>query len=85
MINSCLCYDGIQGFWKEHDSWFEGRTSYAATFVKELGLSRVQELVKEQEEDFSKAVVRRGVHTDSEGVTYNSIIWEDDLVHCARG
>ena len=78
MINSCLVYDGIAGFWKEYE-WRSGKDkSYAAPYIRELGLSRVQELVAEQEADFAKAKVFRDVFTDSEGVTYNSVRWGDE-------
>ena len=29
MINSCLCYGGIEGFWKKFDGFPEGWHSYA--------------------------------------------------------
>lgn len=77
MINSCLVYGGINGFWEECD-WRFGDKSYAAPYVRALGLERVKELVSEQETDFSKAKVYRGVFTDSEGVTYSSIRWGDE-------
>ena len=78
MINSCLCYGGIQGFWREYDYRPPNEKSYAAPYIKQLGLHRVQELVKEQEEDFRKAFVFRDVLTDSEGVTYSTILWADE-------
>lgn len=77
MINSCLVYEGINGFWREHE-WRFGDKSYAAPHVRALGLERVKELVAEQEADFAKAKVSRDVFTDSEGVTYNSIRWDDE-------
>ncbi len=78
MINSCLVYGGIDEFWKE-SVWRDPKDpSYAARYVKALGLKRVKELVAEQEADFAKATVYRGYYTDSEGVTYNSILWGDE-------
>ena len=78
MINSCLCYSGIESFWHV-DPWRWGEyKSYAARHVAALGMERVKEIVKEQEEDFARAVVLRNVHTDSEGCTYNSIRWADE-------
>ena len=35
-------------------------------------------LAKEQKFDISQATIHRGVHTDSEGLTYNSITWADE-------
>ena len=77
MINSCLVYEGIDGFWRECE-WRFGDKSYAASHVRVLGLERVKELVAEQEADFAKAKVARDVFTDSEGVTYNSVRWGDE-------
>lgn len=77
MINSCLCYDGIQSFWDECD-WRIGDKSYAAPYIKKLGASRVRELVAEQTIDFERATIHLNVFTDDEGLTYNSIQWRDD-------
>ena len=40
---------------------------------------RIIELVKEQQSDFAKAVVKSGVYTDYEGCTYNSCVWADEM------
>ena len=56
MINSCLCYGGISGFWAESKWRFGPDKSYAAPHVRKLGLDRVKELVAEQEADFSRHV-----------------------------
>lgn len=77
MINSCLTYGGIRGFWEECE-WRWGDKSYAAPHVRALGLERVEQLVAEQEADFAKAVVSYDVFTDSEGITYNSVRWGDE-------
>lgn len=77
MINSCLCYGGISGFWSEH-SWCRPDQTYADKYVRSLGLERVKQIVAEQEADFAKATVIRDSYTDSEGCTYNSIIWGDE-------
>lgn len=77
MVNSCLCYGSIKDFWEECP-WRWGDKSYAASHIRKLGMERVKEIVKEQEADFAKAIVRRNVFTDSEGVTYNSILWADE-------
>lgn len=81
MMNSCLAYGGMKDFWRRHDSLFapgEVNCGYADRHVEELGLKRVRELEREQEEDFAKAKLRRNTYTDSEGVTYNTIIWGDE-------
>jgi len=79
MINSCLCYGGIADFWRECEWRFGQDKSYAAPHIRELGLARVKELVAEQERDFAAAKLYRDVFTDSEGVTYNSIVWADEF------
>ena len=68
MINSCLCYG--QDFLN---------SEYKDSYIEELGKERVIELYNEQKEDFSKAKVLYNVHEDSEGCSYNSIIWADEL------
>lgn len=68
MINSCLCYG---------HSFIESR--YSEVYIKELGKERVVELYNEQKADFDKATVFRNVYEDNEGVSYNSIKWEDEL------
>ena len=69
MINSCLIYGEMSAFY----------TRYGVQYRVELGERRVSELIYEQEQDFKKAVVNRNVHTDSEGCSYNSIVWADEL------
>jgi len=68
MINSCLCYGS---------SFFESR--YSDPYIQELGRERVLELYNEQKVDFDKAIVLHNVYEDSEGVSYNSIKWEDEI------
>lgn len=76
MVNSCLCYGGIEDFWYKP----EWRDSYAHDYVRKLGRARVKEICKEQQEDIARARILRNVHTDSEGCSYNSIIWADEEV-----
>lgn len=68
MINSCLCY----GY-----DFIDSR--YSMPYIQKLGNTRVMELYNEQKEDFSKAKVLKNVYEDGEGVSYNSIQWEDEL------
>ena len=84
MINSCLCYGTISlcygtmsHFWEEK-TWGDGKP-LADRYVAKLGVTRVREICKEQEEDFARAVVLRNVYTDSDGLSYNSIVWADEL------
>ena len=76
MVNSCLCYGSIEDFWRKP----EWRDSYAARHVRALGRARVAEICKEQQEDIARARILRNVFTDSEGCSYNSIIWADEEV-----
>lgn len=81
MVNSCLVYHGENFGWKcfwEEDEWRWGDKSYAAPFVRALGRARVEEIFKEQIEDFRRATVHTSVYTDSDGITYNSIEWADE-------
>lgn len=71
MINSILCYDGAKGL--------KGNR-YLQSYIDELGEATVTRLCKEQIEDFRKAVVLKNVHIDNEGVSYNSVIWADEML-----
>lgn len=68
MINSCLCYD--TDFLN---------SQYKDRYIKDLGEQRVKELYNEQKKDFDRAIVLHNVYEDCEGVSYNSIQWEDEL------
>lgn len=76
MVNSCLCYGTMHDFW-ERKAWGDHKP-LATDYVAKLGLERVKEICAEQEEDFARAVVLRNVYTDSEGLSYNSIVWADE-------
>lgn len=69
MINSILCYHGSKDIMKN---------LYLQKYFETLGTITVAKLVNEQIEDFSKAKVLTNVYTDSEGLSYNSIIWADE-------
>ena len=68
MINSCLCYD--TDFLN---------SQYKDRYIKDLGEQRVKELYNEQKKHFDRAIVLHNVYEDGEGVSYNSIQWEDEL------
>lgn len=68
MINSCLIYG---------TKFLE--TRYSEKYIKKLGEKRVLELYNEQKADFDKAIVFHNVYEDSEGISYNSIKWEDEI------
>ena len=69
MINSILCYHGTNNIMNN---------PYLKKYIESLGTILVSQLVDEQIQDFSKAIVLQNVHTDSEGCSYNCIIWHDE-------
>lgn len=75
MINSILCYDcagwsNAEGVMEYEENLYH---NYLADYIKKLGRKRVVELIEEQM--MSIASVKRGVFTDSEGCTYNELVW----------
>ena len=78
MYNSCLCYGTTDHFWKGK-TWGDGAPLYM-NYADTLGRARVEEICKEQEEDIARARILRNVFTDSEGLSYNSIVWADEEV-----
>ena len=78
MIMSCLTY-GEDIFTNES---IDATTNYyhrpyADKYINILGYSRVMEIYNDQKEYFdTKCKVIKNVHTDNEGVTYNSLIEE---------
>lgn len=69
MIDSILIYNGSKDILNN---------KYLKDHIDKLGLKTVTELVIGQVEDISKATILRGVHTDNDGLSYNSIIWADE-------
>ena len=69
MINSILIYNGKYNVINNR---------YLKDYIEELGFETVEKLVKEQTEDFDRAIVLKNVSVDYEGVSYNSIIWADE-------
>lgn len=51
---------------------------YLQSYINELGEQRVRELAQQEIEEFANATINRNVHTDSEGVSYNSVTFRDD-------
>lgn len=76
MINSCLIYHSARYDFYDPKTKQFGR--YAKDYVESLGEETVVRLYNEQAEDFSKAIVRHNVYTDSEDVSYNSCVWADE-------
>jgi hypothetical protein len=71
MINSILIYGGKPR--KENGEYGK----YLQDYVNELGKDKVDELIDEQEEEFSKAIVGYA-GTDNEGLSYNYCRWADE-------
>ena len=77
MINSILAYDWFGETAEEVMQMEERRHyNYLADYVTMLGRDKVVALIQGQINDI--AYIARNVSTDSEGVTYNSIIWKED-------
>lgn len=81
MLNSCLTY-GDDPF-RLIDKWWYGHgfcvRSYMSDYEDKLGKERVRELYEMQKEEFSKAIILHDVCTDSEGVSYNSVRFRDEI------
>ena len=77
MINSILAY-GCYGYTAEQVMQHEERAykNYLADYVKLFGRDKVITLIQGQID--SMARVKHCVHIDSEGVSYNSIIWKEE-------
>lgn len=77
MINSILAYDwsGQDAEWvMQHEE--NAYKNYLEDYVKLFGRDSVVGLIREQINSIK--TIKRNVHTDGEGVTYNSIIWRDE-------
>lgn len=83
MIHSILAYAGEHNYNVEYVM----NNRYLKRYIDELGEDRVKVLAAEEIEEFKKATVKFG-GTDSEGVSYNQVIFKEpvteemtDLVH----
>ena len=70
MIHSFVAYH----HWDTKDEWVH--STYFERHLKTLGKEKLQKLIdvaisKVQE-------VKRNIYTDSEGLTYNSIVWKEE-------
>lgn len=77
MINSILAYDwfGQDAEWVmeyEEKSYY----NYLEDYVDMFGRDKVVELIQGQIDSIRD--IKRNVHVDNEGVSYNSIIWRED-------
>lgn len=70
MIHSFVAYHN----WNSKDIWFSSH--YFKDHLKALGKEKLQALI---DVTLSKVeTVKHCVHTDSEGLTYNSIVWKEE-------
>ena len=78
MINSLLCYNysGYTDAEKVMEREENAYCNYLAGYVKLFGRNNVIALIQDQIN--SIVGIRRNVAMDSEGVSYNSIIWADE-------
>ena len=78
MINSILAYQGAGMTNAEQVMQMEERAyyNYLAEYVEMFGRDKVVALIQGQID--SIAGVQHGVFTDSEGLSYNSIIWKEE-------
>ena len=51
---------------------------YLKKYFESLGTIIVSQLIDEQIQDVSKSQIVENVYTDSEGCSYNNIIWYDE-------
>lgn len=74
MITSIIAYGGF-GHTAEEILIAEETSSHncLADYIKDLGRKRVKELIQIQLNDIIE--IRHNVHTDSDGCTYNSVVW----------
>lgn len=75
MINSCFAYGQAYNFYTPSTDTFG---CFATDYIETLGEATVKRLFSEQSADFAKAYVKHDVYQDSEGCSYNSIVWEDE-------
>jgi hypothetical protein len=81
MINSILVYgesadENSRSFEQYLRPYFEKvRGSFRDGILTK---GRVLQLIEEQKYDISRARINQNVHTDSEGLSYNSITWADE-------
>lgn len=74
MINCCLIYNQERLFYDVNTGKFG---VYAEDYL-DLGETKLLQLFKEQKQDVARAIILHGVHIDTDGRVYNSIIWSDE-------
>ena len=76
MINSILAYrwfgDDAETVMQREEKAYH---NYLGQYVALLGRKKVVELIQEQIDSIKE--IKRNIHTDSEGLSYNSIVWNE--------
>lgn len=75
MINSIICYNECN---TPEDVVFRYSGHYLDKYIKAFGLNNVLDMAAEQLNDI--VAVIRNAFTDSEGCTYNSLVFKDDSI-----
>lgn len=75
MINSIICYNDCN---TPEDVVFRYSGHYLDKYIKLFGLSAVLDMAAEQLNDI--VAVTTNVYTDSEGCSYNSLVFRDDSI-----
>jgi hypothetical protein len=79
MVNSVLAY--FDGAWWDAErvlSWELSREwSYLAEYVGEFGREFVADIVQGQIDSIAR--IDRDIMTDGEGLSYNGIVWKDEV------
>ena len=52
---------------------------YMQKYIEKLGEDKVREIANQEVEEYKNATINSNVYTDSEGVTYNSVTFKDDI------
>lgn len=52
---------------------------YIKKYIEKLGEEKVREIVNQEVEEYKNATINTNAYTDSEGVTYSSVTFKDDM------
>ena len=52
---------------------------YIKKYIEKLGEDKVREIANQEVEEYKNATINSNAYTDSEGVTYNSVTFKDDM------
>ena len=75
MIHSILTYAEPHN----HTLEYVLNNKYMQKYIEELGQEEVSNLINNEIEEYKNATINSNVYTDSEGVTYNSVTFKDDI------